>query len=197
MPTMDLLHSLTLGDVLREHRRSHPGRTAVVDGDRRLTFPQLDDRVNQLATALSTAGIGPGDRLLWLGQNSFRLLEALLGAAKAGAALCPANWRQSGREMATSVDDLRPALVIWQEEEIGDAVREARGLTTHECRWLRHDAPDGDDEGYEAFLAPHATDDPDLEVDPASPVLLMSPRRSPAHPTPPCSATPRSWYRTS
>ena len=34
---MDVLHGLTLGDVLREHRRSRPQQIAVVDGDVRLT----------------------------------------------------------------------------------------------------------------------------------------------------------------
>lgn len=169
---MDELHSLTLGDVLREHRRSHPGRTAIVDGDRRLTFPQLDDRVNRLAQALRADGFGPGDRILWLGQNSFRVLEGLLAAAKLGGSLCPANWRQSAEEMATVIDDLRPRLVLWQEAEIGDTVRVAREGATHDCRWLRHDDEE-DAAGYETFLASGATDDPGVSVDPASPVLLM------------------------
>jgi long-chain acyl-CoA synthetase len=83
--SIDLLHALTLGDVLREHRRSYPTRTAVVDGDTRLTWPELDDRVNQLANALLAHEVAAGDRLLWLGQNSGRLIELLLAAAKVGA----------------------------------------------------------------------------------------------------------------
>ena len=55
--------------MLREHRRSYPQRTAVVDGDVRLTWPELDDRVNRLATRSSPHGVQQGDRLLWLGQN--------------------------------------------------------------------------------------------------------------------------------
>jgi long-chain acyl-CoA synthetase len=169
---MDLLHSLTLGDVLREHRRSHPTRVAVVDGDVRLSWPELDDRVNRLANALRADGFGIGDRILWLGQNSFRLLEALLAAAKCGGSLCPANWRQSAAELATGIDDLEPALVIWQDAEIGATVAEARAQVTHQTRWLRHDAPAGDD-GYEAYLAGGDPHDPDIDVDPGSPALLM------------------------
>jgi long-chain acyl-CoA synthetase len=169
---MDALHSLTLGDLLREHRRSYPDRTAVIDGERRLTFPQLDDRVNRLANALTADGFAEGDRVLWLGQNSFRVLEGLLGAAKAGGSFCPANWRQSAREMATVLDDLQPHTVIWQDEEIGEVVREAREISVHECRWLQHDSQKGADT-YEAFLAGASADDPGVEVDPASPALLM------------------------
>lgn len=173
---MDLLHSLTLGDVLREHRRTYPQRTATVCGDDRATFVELDERVNRLANALSDAGVGPGDRILWLGQNCHRLLEGLLAAGKIGAGFCPANWRQTAEEFAWIVDDLTPKVVIWQEAEIGEAIAETRGQASHDALWLQHDGPspnDGGEGSYEAFLASGSDDDPSVEVDPASPVLLM------------------------
>src|SRR5262245_20719740 len=63
---VDLLHALTIGDLVREHRRSYPERLAVVDGDVRLTWRELDDRVNRLADALAQQGFTTGDRILWL-----------------------------------------------------------------------------------------------------------------------------------
>jgi acyl-CoA synthetase (AMP-forming)/AMP-acid ligase II len=93
----DLLHTFTLGDVLREHRRSRPDLPAVVDGDARLTYREMDARVNRLTSALRGTGVGAGDRILWLGQNSFRVLKLLGAAAKLGAFIVPANWRQSPR----------------------------------------------------------------------------------------------------
>ena len=78
----------------------------MVDGDVRLTWPQFDDRVNQLANALRADGFAAGDRILWLGQNSFRILEGLCAAAKLGGAFCPANWRQSAQEFAFVIDDV-------------------------------------------------------------------------------------------
>src|SRR6202034_1837563 len=98
---MDPLHDLTLGDVLREHRRSRPRQTAVVCGGYRGTYPELDERTHRLAGALHDAGVGPGDLVLWLGQNCHRVLECLLGCAKVGAVFVPANWRQTGDEFVT------------------------------------------------------------------------------------------------
>ena len=173
---VDLLHALTLGDVLRENRRSYPLRTAVVDGEVRLTWPAFDDRVNQLANALATeAGVGAGDRILWLGQNSFRVLESLLAAAKLGAVFCPANWRQSADELGFVIDDTKAKVVIWQDEEIGDTVRAGRSLAAGgaEGRWLQHDAGADAEDSYERFLATGASDDPTCEIDPSSPVLQL------------------------
>src|SRR3954463_7746003 len=165
---------MTLGDVLRENRRSHPLRTAIIDGDLRLTWPEFDDRVNRLANALrADLDVAAGDRILWLGQNSFRLLESLLAAAKLGAVFCPANWRQSPDEFAFVIDDTKAKVVIWQEEEVGESVRAGRDLAASgaDGRWLQHDA-DGAD-SYEAFVARGSANDPGLVVDPASAVLQL------------------------
>ena len=172
---MDALHGLTFADVLREQRRSRPEQLAVVDGDFgrdvRFTYPQLDSRANRLAHAFAAAGVGPGDRILWLGQNSFRVLEALAAAAKLGAMFCPANWRQSADEVAFVLDDVDPKVVLWQEEEIGSTMRAARELAGSSALWLRHDA-EGDG-SYEMSLAGAPDTDPDVEVDPSSALLLM------------------------
>jgi long-chain acyl-CoA synthetase len=174
---MDPLHDLTLGDVLREHRRSRPLQTAVVCAGFRATYPELDRRVNRLANALVGAGVGPGHLVLWLGQNCHRVLEGLLACAKTGAVFVPANWRQTADELVTLLDDVRPKVVIWQQEEIGVTVNEgraqweARGETG--ARWLRHDSDEVGPDTYEGFLAAAPDDDPDLAVDPTAPVIQL------------------------
>ncbi len=190
---MDLLHALTIGDVLREHRRSRPDRIATVDSADpehalRRTYPELDARVNQLAHALLDADVHAGDRILWLGQNSPRVLELFLAAAKIGAMFCPANWRQTADELSFVVDDLDPSVVIWQEAEIGETVRAARAVGSAGARWIRHDLDDPildgpildeadnagtGDESYEAFLTAGSDEDPLLDIDPASSLLLI------------------------
>ncbi len=166
---MDQLHALSLDDVLAEHARSRPEQLATIDGDRRHTYRVLARRVEGLARGLRRAGVNPDDRVLWLGQNSDRVLELLLASARLGACFCPANWRSSAAELAFVVDDLDPAVVIWQDEEIGASVREARRRATSGATWLRHD---DEPDAYEALV-----EEPDgsLEraVDPSAPALIV------------------------
>ena len=169
---------ITVGDIISEHRRSYPGRLAVADGAYRLTWPELDERVNRLASALRGAGVGPGDRILWLGQNSFRVYELLGAAARIGAMVCPGYWRWAPPEMAFAIEDFRPSVVIWQDEEIGGTVRAARddaGDAAGSALWLQHDCDPGQDPGqsYEAFLAGGDPAGPGLEVDPDSALLVI------------------------
>jgi len=166
------LHSLTLGDVAHEHARTYTDETATVCYGARVTYHELDERVNRLASQLAAHGITSGDRVLWLGQNCHRVLELLLAAGRLGAMVCPVNWRQSAAEIAFVIDDLAPRVIVWQEEALGDVIREARGQAAHaSALWLQHDG--GGSDSYEALVAAGAPEAPRVDVDPASPVLII------------------------
>jgi long-chain acyl-CoA synthetase len=169
---------ITIGDIITEHRRSYPGKLALADGAYRLTWPQFDERVCRLANALRQAGVGQGDRILWLGQNSFRVYELLGAAAKLGAMVCPGYWRWAAPEMAFAIDDFAPKVVVWQDEEIGGTVRAARALLADHgsqaagsALWLRHDSDAAG--GYEEFAASGDPADPGLDIDPDSALLVI------------------------
>lgn len=152
---LDALHSLTLDGLLEEHRRSHPDRIAAVFEHRVFTYPQLADRVIQLGNALTAAGVGVGDRVLWMGQNTHVVFEALLACARIGALFCPLNWRQTADEMAFVIDDLEPKLVIWQEQEIGAAVLRAKAQAQWQsAQWI---AFDGSGAGTYEHIVTHAS----------------------------------------
>jgi acyl-CoA synthetase (AMP-forming)/AMP-acid ligase II len=146
---------LTLADVMHAHARARPDRIALADGVARLTWPQLADRVARLAGALSADGVGAGERVLWLGQNSFRIQELLLACSMLGAGFCPANWRQQPDEIAFVIDDLAPRVVVWQDREVGEAVsagRAAADASDAAC-WIVHDASDtAAADSYERYL---------------------------------------------
>ena len=166
----------TLGDVLAGHAATRAGEPAVVCGPDRLSWRALDRRVDALAGVLAARGAGPGERVLWLGQNCHRLLEALFAAARLGAVLCPVNWRQRPEELRFVLRDADPAVVLWQAEEIGDAVAAVRPSTTEGegpgPHWVGHDDPG--EHGYEALLAAsRPTGRPGVPVDPGEPVLML------------------------
>jgi acyl-CoA synthetase (AMP-forming)/AMP-acid ligase II len=169
---VDRLHGTTVADVVREHRRRWPRLVALVDdrpgGAIRRTWPEVDDRANRAANALVAHGVGRGDVVLWTAQNDHRLLELLFACAKVGAVLVPANWRQTGDELAFVLEDCAPALVFWQDGEVGATVATARSRArARPARWVRIDAEPCE---YEAFLS-HDTTDPELDAPPEAAVL--------------------------
>ncbi len=141
-----------MADVLAQHA-AHTTQLACVCDDGRYSYAELDERTDRLANALSAAGVGHGDRILWLAQNCHRLMESLVAAAKLGAVMCPVNWRQSADELAFVIEDCSPAAVIWQQHEVGDTLAKARQIAETssglKAFWVQHDI----DGGYEAMLA--------------------------------------------
>ena len=80
--------------------------------------------------------MGFGSTIMWLGQNSDRLLEVVLAAAKLGAIVGPANWRLSPSSLADLIDDFQPKAVFWQQEEVGEQIKNARELAKHSSHAL-------------------------------------------------------------
>lgn len=166
------VHNYGLGDLLHEQARSRWNMPAVIDAHHCYTYAELDERVNRLAGVLRKRGVGEGDRVLWLGQNSFRVLEALLACARVGGIFCPANWRWSVEEIQFALHDFAPKVIFWQNAEVGDNMRAARNAPHPDTNWICHDGCDGeaDYEGLlaasdpEASFAPVATETPLLAI---------------------------------
>ncbi len=164
-------HRPTLSSVLDQNARRHPGKLAAACGGVELTWAQLAERADRLADVLAAAGLGPGDRVLWMGQTSHRALEALLAASHLGAMLCPINWRQSAAEQSFVLGDFDPKVVLWQGEAMRDVVEEVRATTVTAARWIQHDG-DGAD-GYESLLRLGAPARPAITPDEDDPVLVI------------------------
>jgi len=76
-----------------------PDRTAVVHGDRRYSYRQLEDRVDRLVRALKSAGLEQGDRVAFLSPNTPALLEAHYAVPAAGGVLVAVNTRLNSEEV--------------------------------------------------------------------------------------------------
>src|SRR4051812_2992320 len=82
----NLLHELLTAAADRS-----PERDAVLDGDRRLTYRQLDAASSRVAGTLRARGVARGDRVgLWL-PKSLEAVIAIFGVLKAGAAYVPVD----------------------------------------------------------------------------------------------------------
>jgi len=73
--------------------RIWPKRAAILHGARRLTYAEYLERSRRLASALSRAGVAPGDVVAALLPNIPEMLEAHMGVPMAHAVLCPINTR--------------------------------------------------------------------------------------------------------
>lgn len=80
---------MNIGTLLRRHARYRPDHLALVLGETRLTFHELDARVNRLANALLAAGLRKGDKLATVLPNCLEQVEIYWAAAKTGVVVVP------------------------------------------------------------------------------------------------------------
>jgi non-ribosomal peptide synthetase component F len=73
----------SIGDMLEERLREQPAAIALTADGVGWTWAELGARARQIARALVASGIGPQERVVYVGKNSAELVQVLLGAALA------------------------------------------------------------------------------------------------------------------
>jgi len=101
-----------LTQMLRTHAATSPNKPAIRFESEILSYLELDRRAEAVAGALAASGIGPGDRIAYLGRNHAHFFELLFGAARAGAVLTPINNRLTAPEVAHIVEDSRARIIF-------------------------------------------------------------------------------------
>ncbi|MEU9871316.1 amino acid adenylation domain-containing protein [Actinomadura sp. NPDC048021] len=102
----------TLAALFEAQAARTPDETALVCGDARLTYAELNARANRLAHELIARGVGPEDRVALVLLRTPEIVVAILGVLKAGAAYVPVDPEYPADRVASTLDDCRPVLTI-------------------------------------------------------------------------------------
>ncbi len=102
----------TLAASVRVTAAAEATGLAVIDGELRWTWRDLDQRADAVVRGLVAAGIGPGDRVALLAHPSAAAVAALHGIARLGAVAAPLPTNLTGPELAVVYDVIAPAVVV-------------------------------------------------------------------------------------
>ena len=150
-----------------------PDATALVFGTRRQSYAALNRKACRLANAMRQLGIGRGDRVVSLCNNTAHFFEIFFAAAKLGAIFVPLNFRLAPREIIDILDGCRPRL-MFLGSSLARVLPELHASAVCPERVVEiGDQPDLDSPEYEAWLQPFAADEPEIAVAAAEPQLLV------------------------
>jgi fatty-acyl-CoA synthase len=88
-----LSRRLLLGEIMTRNSRKFPDKEALVYGNVRLTYSQLNARINRLAHALLALGIKKGSKVAIMAHNCNQFMETYFALAKIGGVAVPLNFR--------------------------------------------------------------------------------------------------------
>ncbi|HWS53455.1 MAG TPA: amino acid adenylation domain-containing protein, partial [Pyrinomonadaceae bacterium] len=89
-----------------------PHAVALVDGEARLTYAELNARANRLARHLRGLGVGPDEPVCVLTERSAELVLALLGVLKAGGAYVPLDPEYPLERVRYTLEDSRARVLV-------------------------------------------------------------------------------------
>ena len=129
-------------DYVSAHASAQPTAPAVVEGDRVMTWAELEARANQWAHVLVGLGVRPGSKIVWCGPNSTEVVVIVAAARKAAAVAVPLNYRLTSVEAAYVIDNSDATVVLFDVEQAAQ-LAPARDECSKVTAWVgfRGDAP--------------------------------------------------------
>jgi acyl-CoA synthetase (AMP-forming)/AMP-acid ligase II len=166
-----------IGWWLTKHAVNSATRTALVQGERRQTYAELDTRANQLSSALYAAGVRHGDRVSTLALNGIEHVETIFAVAKLGAIFVPNNYRLSADEVAYNLADSGAVVLVVSSSlaPLATAALAAPGVHVRTVVTIGGPGPEGAVD-FEAFLATGSTEprDDDVSIDDRALIMYTS-----------------------
>lgn len=149
-----------------------PSKIAVIDGERRFTFGELNAHSDRLAAALAGMGVKKGDRIGLLAPNCAEFEIAFFGVMKTGATVTTINSGYREREIAHQLNNSRASILIVHDSlaEMADA---AEPLLTAPPTVIviRHDGTDPD--SFWGLIAASPAVAPQVEIDPMEDIAVL------------------------
>jgi acyl-CoA synthetase (AMP-forming)/AMP-acid ligase II len=106
---------MRLENILRAQAVRYPDKTALVCGDERLTYRELDQNIRRVANGLRAQGAGPGDRIVVFLSNGIEIIELFFAAFSIGAIVVPVTTRLTAHEVQHICEDSQPFAIVFDE----------------------------------------------------------------------------------
>ena len=119
-----------LAELLTQAGDAHTDRTALVCGERRLTFAETEALSNRIAGGLLALGLNRGDRVAILLPNAIEYVATDFALIKAGLVRVPVNPRLAPPEIAFILQDCRPTVLLFHAD-FGGTVEQLRPFVRH------------------------------------------------------------------
>ncbi|ORJ23876.1 non-ribosomal peptide synthetase [Rouxiella badensis] len=102
----------TVHRLFEQQAARTPAAVAVIDGDTQLSYFELNQQANRLASTLIARGVKPGESVALLLPRGSALLAATLAILKAGATYVPLDPLAPQERLNWMIDDCAARLVI-------------------------------------------------------------------------------------
>jgi acyl-CoA synthetase (AMP-forming)/AMP-acid ligase II len=159
------------GDMLRRSAARFPSKTAIIWGEERLAYAELEARANRLANALRGLALKKGAKVGMLSRNRPEYGIAFFGVARSGYVLVNVSVLYSPEELAFVLDKADVEVLLF-EHVFADKVTAIRDAAPQIGKLI---VIGGEAEGaqpFEDFIAGAPAEAPDVDIDERDPFCM-------------------------
>ena len=109
-----LFNPILVHEFLSSSAQKFPDKEAIVQGDKRLSYKEVDDQSDLLASSLVEAGLERHDRVIIFGDNSVETIISIYGILKAGGVFIVLNGSLKGHKLDYIIKDSGSRIIIVQ-----------------------------------------------------------------------------------
>lgn len=135
---------VVVGNVPNYYAQLEPSKIALYDGKKSITYGELNNQVDILASALITLGVKPGDIVSAYLPNCIEYVLVVLSVARAGAIFSPINPRYKRVEISEILEQSKPNVIFTNVELVNNIKEVLRGWTDKKPITIEIDGQDAD-----------------------------------------------------
>ena len=170
---------MNIGESLPRNAQHFPNKRAIVDAHRTVTYAELQERTNRLASYLLAQGIRKGDLVGLSCGSRAEHFEALFALSKIGAVAVPFDFNWSAQECEAMLRFFVPKAFVVENRKETEALTKIASEHLHQSNLILTGSPlpvrpelvEG--RAFESAISQGAPSDPEVEVSGLDPFLLM------------------------
>lgn len=107
-----IINRVSIGDIIRRSAAKYPTKTAIISGEKRISYKEFNEECNRFAHYLLDLGFQKGDSIATICGNSWQFLIVIYGIAKAGLIWVPINPGVSFNEKCYILSEVKAKMLV-------------------------------------------------------------------------------------
>jgi long-chain acyl-CoA synthetase len=157
---------MNLKKILEDAAKRLPRKTAIIMGDRRVSFAQIEADSNRVARGLMKMGIKKGDRVATMQASNPEFVNIFFGILKAGGITVPLDSRYVADELVSLFNDCRPRVLVIEDPPLESLLSSLGRFDSLEHIITVNTEHDGRFTSYREIIAANPPESVEVPIDP-------------------------------
>jgi acyl-CoA synthetase (AMP-forming)/AMP-acid ligase II len=167
------VNEINLGTLFSRTAKTYGGKTAIIFNDKRISFDELNRRINSLSNALTGLGIRKNDKVATLFFNTPEFLETYFAIVKIGGVVVPLNFRLVAEELSYMLNDSKAKVLFYGKDFQGVINNICSSNSISISHYICEESEAENTLSYEELIGRNSDEEPNIDVSLEDPCAIL------------------------